>query len=56
MGPTGKNGTSGWNPGVGRITSLAFENTNHFIVGSPKGEVSGQRLWILLHSVLTTKL
>ncbi len=39
MGPTGKNGTSGWNPGVGRITSLAFENTNHFIVGSPTGGI-----------------
>ncbi len=24
MGPTGKNGTSGWNPGVGRITSFSL--------------------------------
>lgn len=39
LGPTYKNGTSGWNPGVGRITSLAFENTNHFIVGSPTGGI-----------------
>lgn len=39
LGPTNKNGTSGWNPGVGRITSLAFENTNHFIAGSPTGGI-----------------
>ena len=39
MGPTVKNATSGWNPGIGRITSMAFENTNHFIVGSPTGGV-----------------
>ena len=39
LGPTYKNGTSGWNPGVGRITSLAFENTTHFIAGSPTGGI-----------------
>jgi photosystem II stability/assembly factor-like uncharacterized protein len=39
LGPTYKNATSGWNPGVGRITSLAFENASHFIVGSPTGGI-----------------
>jgi len=39
FGPVRKNSTSGWNPGVGRITSMAFENTNHFIVGSPTGGI-----------------
>ena len=39
LGPTYKNGTSGWNPGVGRITSLAFESTNRFIAGSPTGGI-----------------
>lgn len=39
LGPTYKNGTSGWNPGVGRITAFAFENSEHFIVGSPSGGV-----------------
>lgn len=39
LGPVRKNPTSGWNPGVGRITSMAFENTNHFIVGSPTGGI-----------------
>lgn len=52
LGPTYKNGTSGWNPGVGRITSLAFENTTHFIAGSPTGGIwkttdSGQS-WVCL--------
>ena len=39
LGPNYKNGTTGWNPGVGRITSLAFENTTHFIAGSPTGGI-----------------
>lgn len=39
LGPSYKNASSGWNPGVGRITSMAFENTSHFIVGSPTGGV-----------------
>ena len=29
----------GWNPGVGRITSLAFIDKDHFIVGSPTGGI-----------------
>ena len=31
--------SQGWNPGVGRITSLAFNDTNNFIVGSPTGGI-----------------
>jgi len=31
--------SQGWNPGVGRITSLAFIDTNNFIVGSPTGGI-----------------
>ena len=31
--------SSGWNPGVGRITSLAFIDKDHFIVGSPTGGI-----------------
>ncbi|MFK7834305.1 MAG: T9SS type A sorting domain-containing protein [Winogradskyella sp.] len=41
MGPTYWNATSGYNPGVGRITSFATEigNQNHMIVGSQTGGV-----------------
>ncbi len=41
LGPVNWNQTSGWNPGVGRITSMAFEqgNTNHIIVGAQTGGV-----------------
>ncbi|MFD0963036.1 T9SS type A sorting domain-containing protein [Pseudofulvibacter geojedonensis] len=41
LGPDYKNGTSGWNPGVGRVTSIAVQesNQNHIIVGSPGGGV-----------------
>jgi photosystem II stability/assembly factor-like uncharacterized protein len=41
LGPTNWNQTSGWNPGVGRITSIAIDasNENHIIVGSPGGGV-----------------
>ncbi|NNE30769.1 MAG: T9SS type A sorting domain-containing protein [Winogradskyella sp.] len=41
MGPTYWNATSGYNPGVGRITSIAIEETNlnHIIVGSQTGGV-----------------
>ena len=31
--------SQGWNPGVGRITSLAFNDTDNFIVGSPTGGI-----------------
>ena len=58
LGPTNWNQTSGWNPGVGRITSIAFEenNDNHIIVGSQTGGVwkstDGGSTW----SVLTDNL
>lgn len=41
LGPDYKNGTSGWNPGVGRVTSIAVQenNQNHIIVGTPGGGV-----------------
>lgn len=37
LGPTYKNATSGWNPGVGRITSVGVDESdlNHYIVGGP---------------------
>lgn len=37
LGPVAKNGTSGWNPGVGRITSVGVDESNidHYIVGGP---------------------
>jgi photosystem II stability/assembly factor-like uncharacterized protein len=41
LGPTSKNQTSGWNPGVGRITGIAVDrtNTDHIIVGANSGGV-----------------
>ncbi|MBK9336272.1 MAG: T9SS type A sorting domain-containing protein [Lewinellaceae bacterium] len=41
LGPTYWNATSGWNPGVGRVTSIGIDenNTDHLIVGSPTGGV-----------------
>lgn len=41
LGPTSWNQTSGWNPGVGRVTSIAIDktNTNHMIVGGNTGGV-----------------
>lgn len=41
MGPTSWNATSGWNPGVGRITGAAIDETNenHIIVGANTGGV-----------------
>lgn len=41
LGPTYWNATSGWNPGVGRITSIGIDenDVNHLIVGSPTGGV-----------------
>ncbi|WP_084203474.1 T9SS type A sorting domain-containing protein [Psychroserpens damuponensis] len=41
LGPTSWNATSGWNPGVGRITSVAVEpaNPNHIIAGADTGGV-----------------
>ncbi len=41
LGPTVKNQTSGWNPGVGRLTSVVIDanNLNHIIVGAVEGGV-----------------
>ena len=41
VGPTYWSATSGWNSGVGRITSIGLDpnNANHIIVGSPTGGV-----------------
>jgi photosystem II stability/assembly factor-like uncharacterized protein len=58
LGPTSWNQTSGWNPGVGRITSIAIDpkDADHIIVGSPGGGVwkttDGGSNW----SVLTDNL
>lgn len=54
LGPTYWNATSGWNPGVGRITSISVEtaNTNHIIVGGASGGVwrttDGGATWAVL--------
>jgi photosystem II stability/assembly factor-like uncharacterized protein len=54
MGPTYWNATSGWNPGVGRITSLAVDETNlnHILAGSETGgvwkSVDGGATWSVL--------
>ncbi|MFK5983736.1 MAG: T9SS type A sorting domain-containing protein [Flavobacteriaceae bacterium] len=41
LGPTSWNATTSWNPGVGRITSIAIDplNANHIIVGANTGGV-----------------
>jgi photosystem II stability/assembly factor-like uncharacterized protein len=41
LGPTSWNSTSGWNPGVGRITGVAVDktNNNHILVGAETGGV-----------------
>ncbi len=54
MGPTYWNATSGYNPGVGRITSIAVDkaNQNHIIVGGETGGVwksnDGGTTWTVL--------
>ncbi|WP_283637185.1 T9SS type A sorting domain-containing protein [Aquaticitalea lipolytica] len=54
LGPTSWNATSGWNPGVGRITSIAVDKTNinHIIVGANTGGVwkttNGGTTWTVL--------
>lgn len=51
LGPTSWNATSGWNPGVGRITGLAFEegDSDHIIIGANTGGVwrttDGAQTW-----------
>ncbi|WP_426430933.1 T9SS type A sorting domain-containing protein [Winogradskyella sp. HB-48] len=59
MGPTYWDATSGWNPGVGRITSLAIDDTNldHIIAGSETGGVwkstDGGLTWTVLSDNLS---
>lgn len=54
MGPTYWDATSGWNPGVGRITSVAIDETNlnHIIAGGETGgvwrSVDGGITWTVL--------
>ncbi len=54
LGPTYWNATSSWNPGVGRITGLAFEegNSDHMIIGANTGGVwrttDGAQTWMHL--------
>ena len=54
LGPTYWNQTSGWNPGVGRITSIAVDSGNamHIIVGANTGGVwrtiDGGTTWTVL--------
>ncbi|NRD22885.1 T9SS type A sorting domain-containing protein [Winogradskyella litoriviva] len=54
MGPTYWNATSGYNPGVGRITSISIDknNLNHIISGSETGgvwrSVDGGSTWTVL--------
>lgn len=59
MGPTYWDATSGWNPGVGRITSLAVDesNLNHILAGSETGgvwkSVDGGSSWTVLSDNLS---
>ncbi len=41
LGPTYWNQTSGWNPGVGRITSIAINpsNSNNIVIGTPNAGI-----------------
>ena len=54
LGPSYWNQTSGWNPGVGRITSIAIDpnDEDHIIIGSPGGGVwkttNGTATWTAL--------
>lgn len=60
LGPDYWNQTSGWNPGVGRVTSIAVEsdNPNHIIVGANTGgvwrTVDGGANWTVLTDNLST--
>jgi photosystem II stability/assembly factor-like uncharacterized protein len=54
LGPQSWNATSGWNPGVGRITSVAVEaaNPDHIIAGANTGgvwrSIDGGLNWVVL--------
>ncbi len=54
MGPTTWNATSGWNPGVGRVTSFDVDpsDQDHIVIGSPSGGVwrttTGGSTWTVL--------
>ena len=54
MGPTSWNQTSGWNPGVGRVTSISVDasNDDHIIIGGETGgvwrTVDGGTNWTVL--------
>ncbi len=54
LGPAYWNQTSGWNPGVGRITALAVDkaNTNHIVIGAQTGgvwrSIDGGTNWTVL--------
>ena len=60
LGPTSWNQTSGWNPGVGRVTSIAVDNgnANHIIIGSHTGGVwktsDGGDTWAVLTDNLSS--
>lgn len=60
LGPTYKNATSSWNPGVGRVTSIGIEANNnmHLIVGSPTGGIwkslDGGNNWLPLTDDFST--
>ena len=60
LGPDYWNQTVGWNPGVGRVTSIAVEpaNPNHIIVGAVSGgvwrSIDGGANWTVLTDNLST--
>lgn len=60
LGPVDWNATSGWNPGVGRVTAFAVEqgNTDHIIIGANTGgvwrTVDGGANWSVLTDDMTT--
>ena len=60
LGPVNWSATSGWNPGVGRITAFAVEsgNNNHIIIGANTGgvwrTVDGGANWTVLTDDMTT--
>ncbi len=60
LGPSAKNATSSWSPGVGRITSIGIDESNpsHLIVGSPTGGVwktlNGGDNWVPLSDDFST--